>query len=308
MDRHHQRRRAPEAWRRPWRARRRPARWPARPAATPGLCHDSYSSGLGSGSWRTAIGGAERRRRAARGGGRRRRPGRGPPPRAPARPEDRGRPCRPAPGASTARAVTATAWAGQSGVPPSPASLRPVPDFWTDRRGRRHRRHRVPGPGRAGRARQPGRRARARPTSADYDLTVARGRPAVRRPPARPGHPPGRPRRRHRRQPGPPGRPLPRQPADGHLRHRRGPPAGDAQDGGRRHHLLVPRDHAGALQRGLAVAGLPGGDQRPLRHRQAGPAGAAPGQPRAVRAERHLPDPDEPLRTRATSSTRPCPT
>ena len=39
---------------------------------------------------------------------------------------------------------------------------------------------------------------------------------------ARPRDPPGRPGGRHRRQHGEPG-PLPRQPADGHLRHRAGP-------------------------------------------------------------------------------------
>ena len=50
-----------------------------------------------------------------------------------------------------------------------------------------------------------------------------------------------------------------------------------------RHGLLVPQVHARPLQRGLAVAGLPRGDQRPLRHRQAGPARAAAGQPGAVR-------------------------
>ncbi len=62
------------------------------------------------------------------------------------------------------------------------------------------------------------------------------------------------------------------------------------------HDLLVPEVHAGAVQRGLALAGLPRGDQRPVRHRQAGPARAGPGQPGAVRPERRLPDADQPLR------------
>ena len=46
----------------------------------------------------------------------------------------------------------------------------------------------------------------------------------------------------------------------------------------------------------LPLAGLPRGDQRPLRHRQAGPARPAAGQPGAVRPERHLPHADQPLR------------
>ena len=50
------------------------------------------------------------------------------------------------------------------------------------------------------------------------------------------------------------------------------------------------------FQRGLALAGLPRGDQRAVRHRQAGAARAAAGQPGAVRPERDLPDADQPVR------------
>ena len=52
------------------------------------------------------------------------------------------------------------------------------------------------------------------------------------------------------------------------------------QDRDDRHDLLVPEVHAGAVPRGVALAGLPRGDQRPVRHRQARPARAAAGQPR----------------------------
>ena len=50
------------------------------------------------------------------------------------------------------------------------------------------------------------------------------------------------------------------------------------------------------FQEDVAVDRLPGGDQRAVRHRQAGPAGAAPGQPRPVRPVRDLPDAHQPLR------------
>ena len=58
--------------------------------------------------------------------------------------------------------------------------------------------------------------------------------------------------------------------------------------------------------------GYPEETQRAVRHRQAGPTGAGPGEPRAVWAERDLPDADQPVRARrqvpsrggATSSRR----
>ncbi len=50
------------------------------------------------------------------------------------------------------------------------------------------------------------------------------------------------------------------------------------------HDLLVPEAHPGALQRGLPLARLPGGDQRPLRRGQARPAHPDAGEPRPVRA------------------------
>ena len=52
------------------------------------------------------------------------------------------------------------------------------------------------------------------------------------------------------------------------------------QDGDDRHHLLVSQGDPRAVRGGLPLAGLPRGDQRPLRDRQAGSIGAAPGQPR----------------------------
>ena len=52
----------------------------------------------------------------------------------------------------------------------------------------------------------------------------------------------------------PPGRPLPRQPAHGHLRHRAGPPPGDPQDRGHGNDLLVPEAHARPVPARLAVA------------------------------------------------------
>ena len=55
----------------------------------------------------------------------------------------------------------------------------------------------------------------------------------VSRPPAHRHRPPRRPRRRHRVQPGRAGAAVPRQPADGHVRHRGGPLGRRRQDGAR---------------------------------------------------------------------------
>ena len=52
------------------------------------------------------------------------------------------------------------------------------------------------------------------------------------------------------------------------------------------------------FQRGVAVAGLPRGDERALRDRQARPARADAGQPGPVRPVGDLPDADQPLRPR----------
>ena len=64
-----------------------------------------------------------------------------------------------------------------------------------------------------------------------------------------------------------------------------------------------PKFTPGAVSRGRPLERLSGRDQRALRHRQEGAAGAVPGVPRAVRHERHLPAAGEPLRPAATIST-----
>ncbi len=79
-------------------------------------------------------------------------------------------------------------------------------------------------------------------------------------------------------QPGRAGAAVPRQPADGHLRDRGRPHGGGRQDRAGRHGVLLPQVHAGAVPRGQPVGRLPGGDQRPLRHRQEGPPRPRPGQ------------------------------
>ncbi len=63
-----------------------------------------------------------------------------------------------------------------------------------------------------------------------------------------------------------------------------------------RDRLLLPQVHAGAVPRGRPLGRLPGGDQRPLRPGQEDAPGPGPGVPRAVRLQRHPPDPGQPLR------------
>ena len=118
-------------------------------------------------------------------------------------------------------------------------------------------------------------------------------------PPARDGRPPRRPGRRHRLQPGRAGAAVPRQPADGHARHRGRPRHAERRDHrARRHGVLVPEVHAGAVPRGEPVGRLPGGDQRAVRPGQEGPPRPRPGQRDAVRPALRLPHPDQPLRAR----------
>ena len=110
------------------------------------------------------------------------------------------------------------------------------------------------------------------------------------------GHPPGGPGRRHRREPREPRRVLLRQHGDG--------PAPDRARAARRaekvrpgrHDLRLSQVHARALPRGGPLERLSRGDQRPLRHRQEGPAGDAPGLSPAVRPQRHLSAAGEPVR------------
>ena len=72
----------------------------------------------------------------------------------------------------------------------------------------------------------------------------------------------------------------------------------------RRHRLLLPEVHAGAVQRGRALERLPGGDERALRRRQEGGADRRTGLPRPVRPASR-PTCCRPTSTgRATTSTR----
>ena len=63
-----------------------------------------------------------------------------------------------------------------------------------------------------------------------------------------------------------------------------------------RHRLLLPEVHARPLPRGRPLGRLPGGDERALRPGQEDAARPGAGVPRAVRLQRHLPDPGQPVR------------
>jgi GDP-L-fucose synthase len=63
-----------------------------------------------------------------------------------------------------------------------------------------------------------------------------------------------------------------------------------------RHHLLLSEARPGSLPRGDAVGRLPGGNQRALRHRQEGAAGAVPGYREQYGLNAILPAAGEPLR------------
>ena len=67
-----------------------------------------------------------------------------------------------------------------------------------------------------------------------------------------------------------------------------------------------PKEPPGAVQGGVAVAGVPRGDERALRHRQARATRARAVEPGAVRAELRLPHPHEPLRARRQVPSRRC--
>ena len=160
----------------------------------------------------------------------------------------------------------------------------------------RHRRRRLPrlAARRAARGRRPRRRrgpaARLRPDLDGRHAAPLRGRGRRARLPPR-----GR-GRRDRREPREPGPLLVRQPDDGRARPRAGAAPRDAEARDRRHGLRVPEVHARPVPRGRALERLPRGDQRPVRRREEDDARRRPGLPRAVRHERDLPAPREPLR------------
>src|SRR3990172_8981765 len=79
-------------------------------------------------------------------------------------------------------------------------------------------------------------------------------------------------------------------PADRGGPARRGGEVRDRRDG-----LLVSEVHAGSVSRGCPLGWIPRGDERALRPGQEDAAGAGPGVPGAVRDERHLPDPCQPV-------------
>ena len=116
-----------------------------------------------------------------------------------------------------------------------------------------------------------------------------------RRPPGR-DHPPRGGRRRDRRQPREPGPLLLRERDHGHPAHRGGTRRRRREVRHDRHRLRLPQVHAGAVPRGRPLGRLSGGDERAVRPRQEDAARAGPGLPPAVRHERDLPDPGQPLR------------
>ena len=135
-----------------------------------------------------------------------------------------------------------------------------------------------------------------------------RDRPRAGRWPPGPGHPPGGGRGRDRGEPGEPGPLLLRERDHGHPAHGAGAPRRRGQVRHDRDRLRLPEVHAGAVPRGRSLERLPGGDERAIRPGQEDAPGAGPGLPPAVRLQRHPPDPGQPLRARATTSTRPAPT
>ena len=84
--------------------------------------------------------------------------------------------------------------------------------------------------------------------------------------------------------------------AMGAQRARAGAPARDAEARHRRDGLRLPEVRAGPVQRGRPLERLSGGDERALRRREEGGARRRAGVPRAVRPQRDLPPPGQPLR------------
>ena len=166
---------------------------------------------------------------------------------------------------------------------------------------RRHRRRRVPRPAR----RRPARRAAAPTSSPRAAPSTTSPSPGAaeahaRRPPPGDGRPPRRPRRRHRLQPGRAGAAVPRQPADGHARHRGRPPRRRASS---KTVLLgtvcsYPKFTPVPFREESLWDGYPEETNAPVRPGQEGPPRPRPGQRRAVRPALRLPHPDEPLRAR----------
>ena len=104
--------------------------------------------------------------------------------------------------------------------------------------------------------------------------------------------------RRDRREPREPRPVLVREPDDGRPRPRAGAAPRDAEARDRRDDLRLPEVRAGPVPRGGPLERLSGGDERAVRRREEGDPRRRAVVPRAVRHERDLPPPREPLRAR----------
>ena len=160
----------------------------------------------------------------------------------------------------------------------------------------RHRRQRVPrlAPRRASHARGSRRRDRT-PRGPRPDIDGGH-RPALRGDRARARLPSRGRGRRNRGQPRQPGALLVREPDHGRARPRAGATPRDAEAGDRRDDLRLPEVRPRPVPRGRPVERLPGGDERALRRREEDDPRRRTGLSRAVRHERDLPPPRQPVR------------
>ena len=160
----------------------------------------------------------------------------------------------------------------------------------------RHRRRGLPRlpPRRAPRERGPRRRRcaqrRLRPDEHGGDGPDVRGGRSRARLPPRGGS------RRHRRQPRESRPLLVRQSHDGRARARASARPRDAEARHRRDRLRVSEVRADPVLRGRPLGRVSGGDERAVRRREEGDPRRRAGVSRAIRGERRLPAPDEPLR------------